>query len=157
MLMNVGEAREMNSDGSFEQRALAALRSRGYRITGPRLQVIRIFASSRKALGPTEIYHLITERGDQIDLVSVYRILTTLAELHLIHHIGVADGYIACDLGSHGSDSEHVVCDSCGDVLETQMPEEALEATRKQLAKLGFTASAIKLEVQGECRKCSDG
>ena len=140
----------------FETRALAALRSGGFRITGPRLQVIRILAGSRKALGAADIFNQITERGDQIDMVSVYRILTTLSDLHLVHHIGVAGGYIACDLGSHGQESEHVVCQSCGNVLETAMPEEAVEATKEQLKKLGFTASSIKLEVEGECRKCSE-
>ena len=73
---------------SFEDRSLKELRQAGYRITMPRVQVIRALADSPKALSAYAIHEKIISSGGKIDVVSVYRILNTLQEVGLIHHIG---------------------------------------------------------------------
>jgi len=139
---------------AFETRAVQALREGGLRITSPRLHVIRKLSQSSTALTANQIHDQILADGDQVDLVTVYRILSTLMELHLVHHIGVVDAYTACDLESHGNNTEHLICTKCGSVQELDAPGQALEATRAQLQTLGFNPDQIKIEITGECQKC---
>ena len=59
----------------------------------PRVQVIRTLGNSKKSLSAYEVHERIIQAGGKIDVVSVYRILSTLEEIGLIYHIGLVDGY----------------------------------------------------------------
>lgn len=140
----------------FEERAIVRLREHGFRITMPRVQVIRALAASNKALSAYQLHATILEAGGRIDVVSVYRILGTLVQLGLAHHIGVVDGFLACHIEhEHEHETEHLVCRSCGSVTETAVPELALRATREQLTGLGFDMDEVKIEVLGRCAPCA--
>src|SRR3954464_4350604 len=91
----------------YEEHALKELRNAGYRITMPRVQVIRALADTTKALSAYAIHEKIINSGGKIDVVSVYRILSTLQEVGLIHHIGIVDGYFPCRMTDcHGKRSQ---------------------------------------------------
>lgn len=151
----------MDSDRSqfvteYENRALARMKERGFRVTLPRMRVVRVLATSDRALSVQEIFHKLRAMGDRVDAASIYRIVATLRELHLVHHIGIVDGYIACTQESeHGHESEHLVCDACGRIEEVMNPTLALQIAQDHLAKQGFRASEIKIEVAGRCRECA--
>src|SRR5438034_8285929 len=99
----------------YEDHCLTELRNAGYRITMPRVQVIRALGDSTRALSAYAIHEKIIKSGGKIDVVSVYRILSTLQEVGLIHHIGIVDGYFPCRMTDcHGKRSEVVVDDSSG-------------------------------------------
>lgn len=133
---------------AYEEHALRELRAAGYRITMPRVQVIRALANTNTALSAYAIHEKIISSGGKIDVVSVYRILATLQEVGLIHHIGVVDGYFPCRLpGSHGKRSEVVVCEPNLQVIELELPQAVVDAIQEQAKRLGFTPSSIKVEV----------
>lgn len=133
---------------AYEEHALRELRSAGYRITMPRVQVIRALADTSTALSAYAIHEKIIGSGGKIDVVSVYRILATLQEVGLIHHIGVVDGYFPCRLpGSHGKRSEVVVCEPTLQVIELELPESVVQAVQEQAKRLGFNPTSIKVEV----------
>src|SRR5205085_7033977 len=92
----VKPATEMTEAKAYEEHSLKELRAAGYRITMPRVQVIRALADTKKALSAYAIHEKIISGGGKIDVVSVYRILSTLQEVGLMHHIGVVDGYFPC-------------------------------------------------------------
>lgn len=141
---------------SYEDFALRQLRSAGFRITMPRVQVIRALGNSHRALSAYEIHDAIISSGGKIDVVSVYRILATMLESGLIHHIGVVDGYLPCRLeDAHTEDLEHMVCEECGCVLELSLPPSLIKATTEQADRAGFTVTAIRLEAVGRCSHCS--
>src|SRR5579863_3477841 len=73
---------------AYEEHCLQELRLAGFRITMPRIQVIRALADATTALSAYAIHERIMESGGRIDVVSVYRILATLHKVGLIHHIG---------------------------------------------------------------------
>jgi Fe2+ or Zn2+ uptake regulation protein len=73
---------------AYEDHCLRVLREGGFRITMPRVQVIRALADTDRALSAYAVHEKILEVGGKIDVVSVYRILATLQEVGLIHHIG---------------------------------------------------------------------
>lgn len=138
----------INEAKAYEEHALRELRTAGFRITMPRVQVIRALADTNTALSAYAIHEKIINSGGKIDVVSVYRILATLQEVGLIHHIGVVDGYFPCRLpGSHGKRSEVVVCEPNLQVIELELPQAVVEAIQEQAKRLGFTPSSIKVEV----------
>ena len=69
----------------FEDNALIALRNAGFRITMPRVLVIRALATTTVALSAYAIHEKIIATDGKTDVVSVYRILSTLQEIGMIY------------------------------------------------------------------------
>ena len=140
---------------AFEDMALARLKEVGHRITMPRVQVIRVLGESNRALSAQAIYERILSSGGRIDVVSVYRILATLQEIHAVHHIGLVDGYYACrSQGEHPDGVQHWVCDECGCVSEQDLSPKTRQETSDLAAKIEFAVQTVKLEVLGRCAHC---
>lgn len=140
----------------FEAQAVERMKHAGHRVTIPRIRVIRTLSLSEIPMSAYRIHQEIIATGGKVDVVSVYRILQTLSELGLIHHIGIVDGYMACRLDEHHEEeSEHVVCTECGKVTELTLPEIILSTTMSQLALLGFTAKQTRVEILGTCPNCA--
>lgn len=143
---------------AFEGLALDALRQAGLRVTAPRIQVIRALGESNRPLTANEIHARIEDTGGRIDSVSVYRILSTLQAIGAVHRIGVMDAFYACGLHSESAhDTQHFVCESCGCVIEVDLPESASKSVASEAAKVGFEPSEIRLEVLGQCEHCQTG
>ncbi len=135
---------------AFEDMAIDRLKEENFRITMPRVQVIRALAHTNQALSAYGIHESIVRNGGRIDVVSVYRILTTLTEVGLIHHIGIVDGYIASRIpGKNSKKTQHLICKDTGTVEEVEIPTAALTAIEDQLKKNGFDPSQIKIEILG--------
>lgn len=140
----------MTEAKAYEEHSLKELRNAGFRITMPRVQVIRALADSEIALSAYAIHDKIISSGGKIDVVSVYRILSTLQEVGLIHHIGVVDGYFPCRLGNCAEQrSEVVVDEASGSVIELPMPKNVMQAIEDQVRSAGFETAGIKIEVTG--------
>lgn len=145
-----------SSDVSFEKLAEVRLREHGLRITSARMSIIQALARAETPLSPHGIYESVKQGGGTLDLVSVYRVLSALTELGLVHHIGVVDGYVACTFGKeHGKETQHVVCDSCGHVWELPLAEGVYEATKNLLKRKGIRAMTIKIEITATCQSCA--
>src|SRR4051812_41261485 len=139
---------------SFEDLSLRQLRANNFRITMPRLQVVRALADTTKALSAYAIHEKIINSGGKIDVVSVYRILSTLQEVGLIHHIGIVDGYFPCRMTDcHGKRSEVVVDETSGAVTELILPDSIVEAIERQIQEAGYEAASIKVEITATSTK----
>lgn len=140
----------MTEAKAYEEHSLRELRAAGYRITMPRVQVIRALGDTTMALSAYAIHEKIISGGGKIDVVSVYRILSTLQEVGLIHHVGVVDGYFPCRLTDcTGKRSEVLVCEQTNEVSELKLPSEVIEIIERQAREQGFEANVIKVEVTG--------
>jgi len=140
---------------SFERLALSVLRSSGHRITRQRIQVVRILAASHRSQSAYAIHEQIVSANGKIDVVSVYRILSTLQELGLVHRVGIADGFIPCRIeGEHAGRVQHLVCRSCGCVTEMSLPESVVETAVRRSQEDGFAVDDIRLEMLGTCAHC---
>ncbi|MBV6458214.1 MAG: hypothetical protein HONBIEJF_01339 [Fimbriimonadaceae bacterium] len=135
---------------AYEDRCIEVLRRHGYRITMPRIQVIRGLADSDVALSAYGVHEKIVNAGGRIDVVSVYRILSTLMEVGLIHHIGILDGYIACTMDDeHKVDIAHVIDRDKGTVREITIDAPTANAVRQLISSMKFDPDSIKLEITG--------
>jgi Fe2+ or Zn2+ uptake regulation protein len=130
---------EKSKEHPFTDMALARMKEAGLRITMPRVQVIRAIAGSHKAQTVQHIYERIVTDGGRTDLVSVYRTLQTLIQLHLVHHIGSVDGFHPCR--------------SCGNVEEICSHRHGQNLD--ELGPLGdFVPESYRIEVLGTCGAC---
>jgi len=128
-----------------------ALRHAGYRLTQPRLAVLRVLEQSAEELSPLGIY----ERGraiyDRLGLVTVYRtleILDALGVARRVHIHGRCRGYARAE-----GDQHYLVCRRCGTI--TGFPCEGLGPLIVSVQeRTGFTVDAHLLELTGLCPEC---
>src|SRR5512143_1651270 len=94
---------------------LDQLQENGYRLTGARRAVVETVQLSTRALTPVEVFDMARKKYRALGLVSVYRTLEKLEELHLIQRVHQPQGCQAFISASHGH--EHLLlCQNCGRV-----------------------------------------
>lgn len=137
---------------NFADRAEAALRRRGGRITRARRELLQIIARATRPLTPSELHRLLLRRGVRIDRVSVYRNLAALLELGLLHRVVGSTAVRPC------ADAEQrchhaIVCAACGGVREFHSAalEKALGEVRRSTR---YRVLGHVIELRGLCRRC---
>ncbi len=124
---------------------LDTLKSRGYRITGPRTKVIEWIADQNN---PVTIQEIVANVNS--DEATVYRTLATLKAEHLVEEIALPDNDTRYAL-THGH-HHHLVCENC--YLIEHIP---CEGQRLHPLEFASFASIARHEVTfyGICKKCS--
>ncbi len=125
-----------------------ALRSRGLRVTPQREQVL----AAVRALGhatPEQI----GEHVPGVDVTTVYRTLELLEELGLVRHAHLGHG--APSYRPAEDDHIHVVCHSCGTVVDAD-PALVDDMAGRLRADSGFVLDRSHFTVFGRCRTCAE-
>ncbi len=144
--------------------ATEALKTAGYRMTSQRRAVLEILSAARAPLTPADLHDRVRQRGKSVDLVSVYRILETLEQNGLVHHILANNSFKACahyqdrHEHAHGADDgEHchhlAICTGCGRSFEFECPQLDEIAARVS-RESGIRIQRHLLEFQGLCKSC---
>ena len=136
-----------------DQKKLAAILSKkGYKLTSQRKAVLDVVAGSSGHFTPAEVHRQVVEDHPGIGLVTVYRTLQTLAELHLIcrvHCEGNEQSFTLAPFGHH----HHMICSECAAVVDfTDCDLSALE--EKLSRDTGFKIETHLLQFSGICRQC---
>jgi Fe2+ or Zn2+ uptake regulation protein len=144
---------------SFEQIGVEALRKAGYRITQQRKAVLTCIAEATEPLSAPKLYEALEKRADgsPVDRVSVYRVLDTLLELHLVHRVQPNGLYVACT-HHQCTTSFHVMtrCTECQTVKEQHVPHEVVAPLLFHMTQtLAFTPDTHLLHIDGVCSRCS--
>jgi Fe2+ or Zn2+ uptake regulation protein len=138
----------MDTDPSW----LSQLQENGYRLTGARIAIIETIQNSPRALTPVEVFDLARKKYHALGLVSVYRTLEKLEELHLIQRVHQPQGCQAFIAASHGH--EHLLlCQNCGQVafFEGDDLDVLIQTISK---KTGFVIHDHWLQLFGLCSAC---
>ena len=128
--------------------AVSVLANHGYRLTGPRRQVLqRVLAKDR----PFTAEQLVVELPD-IARATIYRTLEILASVDLLTRLLQPGGHPAYVAGAPGH-RHHLVCSECGTVVAfTDCPVDKL---LQQLSReTSFAISSHHLEITGICPVC---
>jgi Fur family ferric uptake transcriptional regulator len=136
----------------FSSRAEAALRGRGGRITRARRALLEAIERSSRPLLPGELQALLREGGVRMDRVSVYRNLTALLQLGLLHRVIGSAAVRPCverDRRCHHA----IVCTGCGSAREfhSRALERALGEVRRSTR---YRVRGHVLELRGLCERC---
>ena len=131
---------------------LEQLRDNGYRITAARRAVVNTVFGSTHALAPQEVYDAARKKYRALGLVSVYRTLEKLEELHLIQRVHQPAGCQA--FISAGVGHQHLLlCQQCGRV--TFFEGDDLETLIKSISrKTGYQINEHWLQLFGLCVNC---
>ncbi len=130
------------------------LKKHGYRLTKPRIAVFSILRESRRSLNPYEISKQICRSGDDINTVTVYRILDVYEKLGLVHK--TRSGYTICDkldCEDHNHCHHQFVCEGCEDVVELHFSD--CEFAKYFAEKFsGLVVKSHYFEFSGFCKNC---
>ncbi|MDQ4130227.1 MAG: transcriptional repressor [Actinomycetota bacterium] len=129
------------------------LREHGYRLTRPRQVVWEVLREADGHLTAEEIADRVEEISPGVNLASVYRSLSLLAELDLVRESRLGEGGAARWELAHPDEHFHLVCERCGAI--THHAGDLVEQVRGHLAsRHGFVAHTVDLVVTGRCRDC---
>jgi Fe2+ or Zn2+ uptake regulation protein len=138
---------------SFSRRALLALRRRGGRITRARRALLELIERSPRPLAPRELHRELRRAGVRIDRVSVYRNVSTLLELGLLHRVLGSTAVRPCAEDERARCHHAIVCTACGSAREFHSPalERALGEVRRTTR---YRVLGHLLELRGLCAGC---
>ncbi|MCX7756209.1 MAG: transcriptional repressor [Anaerolineales bacterium] len=134
------------------ERWLTALQENGYRLTESRRAVVEIVAASARALTPLEVFDLARAAHPDLGLVTVYRTLEKLEELHLIQRVHQPGGCQAFLTAGQGH--QHLLlCQKCGRAVFFEGDD--LQPLFDSIAeKTGYAIQEHWLQLFGLCRAC---
>ena len=139
---------------NFKERVLLQLKEKGFKLTGPRMQVVDFLEKAEIAYTPYEIRDFLAKEGVKADVVTIYRVLEVLEEIGLVHKVNSIGRFSKCNIEDDKHLCHHyLVCEKCNRVLEFE--GEDLEGLEDKIAKkTGFKISSHYLEFRGICSKC---
>lgn len=132
---------------------MQVLRAKGYKVTQPRKQVLKVLAEAQKPVSPYDIQRILQQEGQHLNHVTIYRILDLFCLLNLTHKILLLGGFVKCTLGEREGCHRFMVCRQCGALREfadRALCDEESEITRDS----GFRAEQHFSEVSGICSRC---
>jgi Fur family ferric uptake transcriptional regulator len=126
------------------------LRARGYRLTPQRELVLHAVERLGHAT-PDEVLTAVRRDSQAINISTVYRTLELLEELGLVRHAHLGHGPPSYRPAE--DDHIHVVCHSCGKVVDAA-PDLVDELADRLRSERGFVLDRAHFTVFGRCREC---
>ncbi|MGZ3304952.1 MAG: transcriptional repressor [Asticcacaulis sp.] len=125
----------------------------GERMTSSRLRTYELIL---EANAPVKAYDVIDRFHPEgaAKPPTVYRALSFLEQMGLIHRIESLNAFVACDTRDHKHTAGFLLCDCCGHSVEIAIPNAPeIEA---RAAAAGFSVAHITLEAHGLCAACRE-
>lgn len=130
------------------------IRKAGLKVTLPRVKILDILETNgTRHMTAEDVYRALLERGEEIGLATVYRVLTQFVSAGLVerHHFESGQAVFELDRGRH---HDHIVCEQCGRVEE--FVDDEIERAQRQIAEQrGFQISDHSLIIYGKCMRQS--
>jgi len=131
---------------------LTILREKGYKLTPQRRAVIQALAETGKFPTALEVLARVKQVAPDVSLDTIYRNLTLLTELGLVHEIQLPgrDGNVFELTTRH---HHHLICMKCG---QAECLDYCPVSQRdiEKAAERGFEILSHSLEFYGFCRSC---
>lgn len=144
----------MTRKGGHKPVDSTALHQEGRRMTLQRRVILDVLEAERAHLAAEDIYERVYARFPQISRATVYRTLDTLEQLALVSHTHAGPSgalYHLSDKPAH----LHLLCNSCGQVVETAGATAADELGAELFQRYGFVADPSHFVIGGLCRNCA--
>jgi Fur family ferric uptake transcriptional regulator len=129
------------------------LREAGLKVTVPRLKILRVLETgSQRHMSAEDVYRTLLESGEELNLATVYRVLTQFETAGLVsrHHFEGGHSTFEIDSGTH---HDHIVCVACGRVDE--FVDATIERRQAEIAsQAGYEMTDHSLYIYGLCSEC---
>lgn len=126
------------------------LRKAGLKVTLPRIKILELLENSPvHHLSAEDVYKALLEQGEDVGLATVYRVLTQFEAAGIVERHHFEGGHSVFEI-SQGEHHDHIVCVTCGKVMEFN--DEVIEERQHKVAEaLGFTLTGHALHLYGIC------
>ena len=129
------------------------IKNRGLKHSDQRREILLMFLKTEKHLTADELFRLVKQKNPSVGVATVYRTLKLICESELGREFRPDDGIARYEHLYGHEHHDHLICTSCGDLLEVVNPE--IERLQVELARAnGFYMSSHKLEIYGTCKSC---
>lgn len=132
---------------------------RGKQLTAKRKLVLRALVHSNKELSAYELIDYCKVHFSQnIQAMSVYRILEFLEAEMFAHKLNTSNKYIVCSHilceCEHGT-PQFLICSQCGKISELTVEPSVITGLQSHATLEGFTVTTPQLEIKGVCDDCA--
>ena len=125
----------------------------GMRATEQRRLIIDTFIAAPPHVSIDELLAQVRQKDARIGYATVYRTLKMLAECGIAHERHFDDGFARYELASSESHHDHLICTSCGKIIEFEEPK--IEDLQLEVADShGFVVTHHRHELYGLCETC---
>jgi Fur family ferric uptake transcriptional regulator len=124
----------------------------GYKVTQPRLAVLKAATAHNGAFSVHELEQWLIERGESPGIASIFRTVRLLCDINLLQRIHGLDECHRYSLGAgHG---HHIVCTKCGKLVRFDNcgVQELISSLERST---GFQITAHLVEMFGLCPACA--
>ncbi len=134
---------------------LSYLKENGHRVTTERLALFEEIFSQHGHIDAEELLAALLAAGVEISRATVYRNLDLLVEAGLVTKQRLGRNHFLFEHVHSGQDHDHLVCVSCGRVVEFVSP--GIVALQSEICRAhGFVSEHHSLEISGLCRSCAE-
>lgn len=126
----------------------------GKRCSSRRGAVLRALSEGGPHLSAEEVHRFAGKIRPGIGIATVYRSLKCLCGCGKARELKPADGPAVYEAAGPGPRHDHLVCVSCGAIVEISDP--AMGRLQARLAaRHGFSPSGYRLDIYGNCSRCA--
>ena len=129
------------------------LKKDGLKLTPQRQAVLEEVVKSKNHRECEEIYQAINKKEKNVSLATVYRTLNVLVENNFARKMDLGDGRYVYETKINNPHHDHMVCLSCGKILEF-VSEEIELIQEKIIKKYKFKMHRHVHQLFGFCEEC---
>jgi Fur family ferric uptake transcriptional regulator len=141
---------------SCEHKFMEALHERGFRFTPQREIILEVLHHTPAHSTAEEIYSQVQEVSGRVDITTLYRTLELLQELEFVNVIDMGVQGRRYELVGISSPHPHLVCRSCGSILDLD-PKELQPLAARLEEEYGVRTDMAQLTLHGLCSACEAG
>jgi Fur family zinc uptake transcriptional regulator len=134
------------------EEALSILKAKGYKYTGKREEMIRIFDREKRYVTAKEMLENMQTDYPNLSFDTIYRNLSLFEELDILETTqlhGERIYRLSCETNHH---HHHIICTECGKTQPLDLcPMDAILGEPK-----GFNIKGHKFEIYGHCDQCEE-
>ena len=133
-------------------KCLETLREKGYKITPQRRAVLEAFGSGEQFCSVQQVLEIVREKQPDVSLDTIYRNLTLLRDLGIVHEIVRPTGNVY-EIIAEGHHHHHLICTECGkmECIDICPMNKIYE---EEAASRGFLVTGHVFEFYGLCWSC---
>jgi len=132
------------------------LEAHGYSDTHQRREILEEIYRKRRHFDVEELVAEMRERGSRVSRATVYRTIGHLEKSGLLRRLGFDEDHAHYEITFGAEHHEHLICESCGRVVEITDPE--LERCLKRILRNSDFSdeAAHTVEITATCRGCAE-
>ncbi|PJG82232.1 ferric iron uptake transcriptional regulator [Caviibacterium pharyngocola] len=126
------------------------LKKAGLKITEPRLTILALMQENKMShFSAEDVYKMLLERGEDIGLATVYRVLNQFDEANILIRHNFEGNKSVFELAPT-EHHDHIICVDCGKVFEFN--DEVIEKRQREISEEhGIKLKTHSLYLYGKC------